>query len=196
MFTASFFDNPIILLQGAFVGFIFGFLLQKGNVANFDTIIGQFILKDFTVLKIIFSAILVGSFGLYSMEYFDLIDPIIATHNTIGNVLIGGLIFGIGISLLGYCPGTCVAAAGQGAKDAIWGILGMILGTAIFAELYEIIIQIIPTILDLGNLTLATLIGVNPFLIILGLIAFALLLFYFLVLLLLFFIIKNEAKIL
>jgi len=63
MFTASFFDNPIILLQGAFVGFIFGFLLQKGNVANFDTIIGQFILKDFTVLKIIFSAILVGSFG-------------------------------------------------------------------------------------------------------------------------------------
>ena len=47
-----------------------------------------------------------------------------------------GLIFGIGWGLLGYCPGTSAGALGEGRWDAVWGILGMLAGAAIYAEAY------------------------------------------------------------
>ena len=59
------FENYTVILQGLIVGFIFGFLLQKGRVSRFNVIVGQLMLKDFTMLKIILSAIVVGSIGFH-----------------------------------------------------------------------------------------------------------------------------------
>jgi hypothetical protein len=49
---------------------------------------------------------------------------------------VGGLIFGLGMALLGYCPGTGVAAMGEGSRHARWGFAGMILGAAAFAAAF------------------------------------------------------------
>jgi hypothetical protein len=49
---------------------------------------------------------------------------------------VGGLIFGVGMALLGYCPGTGVAAMGEGSRHARWGFAGMILGAAAFAAVF------------------------------------------------------------
>jgi len=126
-------DNPIILIQGALTGFLFGFLLQKGAVSRFNRIVGQLLLRDFTVLKIILTAIVVGGIGVYAMWYAEIIPTLYLKALPHWGIITGGVIFGIGMATLGYCPGTCIAAAGQGSKDALSGIGGMIFGALIYS---------------------------------------------------------------
>ena len=150
----NFFANPTTILMGGVTGFLFGFLLQKGGVTRFSVIVGQFLLKDFTVLKIMLTAIVVGSVGIYGMLAlgFDIGLHIKATA-LLGNAL-GGLIFGAGMAVLGYCPGTAVAAIGEGSRHAVPGVLGMIVGAGLYAEVYP---WIKANILNIGNLGKATL---------------------------------------
>ena len=55
------------LFWGFLFGIIFGFLLQKGGVTKYDVIIGQLLLTDFTVLKIMLTAVITGMIGIYFM---------------------------------------------------------------------------------------------------------------------------------
>ena len=130
------FASPWILVQGALIGFIFGFLLQKARLTQFSTIVGQFIFKDFTILKVIMTAIVVGGTGIYAMLNFGLLSKLFLENNSVLGVVIGGLVMGGGMALLGYCPGSCTAAAGQGSGDAWWGIVGMITGVFLYARVY------------------------------------------------------------
>ncbi len=124
------------LLLGLVMGVIFGFLLQKGGVAKYDVIMGQLLLKDFTVIKIILSAVVVGMIGIYLMKGMGMVE-LHPKPGSVGMTLVGGLIFGIGFALLGYCPGTISAAIGQGNLDALLGgLVGILLGSGIFAHLY------------------------------------------------------------
>lgn len=118
---------------GLLIGFVFGFLLQKGQVGKFRTIVGQFQLRDFTVLKTMLTAVLVGGIGVYILKGAGLTSLHVKPLQ-IGAVVVGGLIFGVGMAALGYCPGTAVVAAGQGSGRAWWGILGMLAGAAVYAE--------------------------------------------------------------
>ena len=150
----NFFANPTTILMGGVTGFLFGFLLQKGGVTRFSVIVGQFLLKDFTVLKIMLTAIVVGSVGIYGMRAlgFD-IDLHIKAPALLGNAL-GGLIFGAGMAVLGYCPGTAVAAIGEGSRHAVPGVIGMIVGAGLYAEVYP---WVKANILNIGNIGKATL---------------------------------------
>lgn len=164
----NFFAEPRILIQGALTGFVFGFLLQKGGVTRFSVILGQFLLKDFTVLKIMLTAILVGGTGIYGMRAMG---GDVALHiknaTLVGNVL-GGLIFGAGMALLGYCPGTGVAALGDGSRHAIFGVLGMLVGAAVYAEAYPWMKSEVLGMVDMGKATLPTLSGQSPWWFIVG----------------------------
>ncbi|GAA5263464.1 DUF6691 family protein [Methanocalculus sp. MC3] len=123
------------VLLGLLFGIIFGFLLQKGGVATYDVILGQLLLTDFTVVKIMMTAILVGMIGVYVMKAAGLVH----LHTKLGSAgatIIGGLIFGAGFAVLGYCPGTAAAAVGSGALDALVGMIGIVIGAGIFARLY------------------------------------------------------------
>ncbi|NIN68518.1 MAG: YeeE/YedE family protein, partial [Anaerolineae bacterium] len=136
MFDTSFFADPTTLLLGALTGLIFGFLLRKGGLTRFNVIVGQFLLEDFTVLKVMLTAIVIGSTGIYGMFQLGLIDGLhVKAAHLVANAL-GGLIFGAGMAILGYCPGTGVAALGNGSRDAIAGVAGMLFGAALYAEVY------------------------------------------------------------
>lgn len=115
-------------------GFLFGFLLRKGNVVRFDVIVGQLLLKDFTVMKVIMTAIVVGGFSIYSLDAFGLVPMFRLTKIPMLFSAMGGGIFALGMSLSGYCPGTMIAAIADGAKDMIWGLLGMVIGAILYAE--------------------------------------------------------------
>jgi hypothetical protein len=121
------------LLQGALFGVIFGFLLQKGGVAKYHILLGVLLLEDFTVVKVMLTAIIVGSVGVFSMHAMGLVKLHIKPTRYAANI-IGGLLFGVGFALLGYCPGTGAAALGQGNWDAIAGVLGLMAGSYLFAE--------------------------------------------------------------
>ena len=162
MFETSFFADPTTLMLGALTGLLFGFLLQKGGVTRFDVIVGQFLLRDFTVAKVMLTAIVVGGVGVYGMLALGMIDVlhVKATH-LLANAA-GGLIFGIGMAVLGYCPGTGVAAIGDGSRHAVPGVLGMVLGAALFAETYPWLAAHVLPWGELGKETAVTATGLSP----------------------------------
>ena len=94
----------------------------------------------------------------------------------LGNAL-GGLIFGIGMALLGYCPGTGIAAIGDGSRHAIIGVLGMIVGAGIYAEVHPWMQSKILGIGDYGKTTLADAAGISPWWFILALVIIAIIVF-------------------
>lgn len=123
--------------MGLMIGIAFGFLLHKGGVTNFDIIISQLMLRDFTVLKIILSAVIVSMLGISYLYPKKIID-LQVKRGSIRNAVIGGLIFGIGFALLGLCPGTIAGAVGNGHLDALFGgITGILLGSFIYAVFHQ-----------------------------------------------------------
>lgn len=130
-------NNKRTLSQGLIIGIIFGFLLHKGGVTKYDVIVGQLRLTDNTVIKIIFTAIFVTMLAI-SYFYPKGLLSIEVKSGSIKNAVIGGLLFGVGFGLLGYCPGTIARAIGSGSLDALTGgLVGIILGTVIYAKLYS-----------------------------------------------------------
>jgi uncharacterized membrane protein YqhA len=91
------------ILLGLLFGIAFGFLLQKGGATDYNVIIGQLLLTDFTVLKLMLSAVIVGMIGFHMLRHFGYVQSH-AAEGSIGSNVIGGLIFGVGFALLGYCP--------------------------------------------------------------------------------------------
>ena len=134
-------------------GALFGAILQYAGLNRFNTISGQALAKDFTVAKAILMAIGVGAIlinleiGLDLASYHS--KPLI-----LGGVILGGIIFGSGMAILGYCPGTLPVSAGEGSVDAMIGIIGGLFGGFI----YTILLPFFKGILgpDLGNITLKT----------------------------------------
>jgi uncharacterized membrane protein YedE/YeeE len=125
--------KPKKLAQAILFGFIFGFLLQKGGVAKFHILVGQLILQDFTVAKVMLTAILVGMVGITFLNSNAKVNLHIKPTKLASNI-IGGLIFGFGFALLGYCPGTGAAALGEGNWDTLFGMAGLVAGSYLFAE--------------------------------------------------------------
>ena len=122
------------LIAGAVFGLAFGFLLQKGGVGKYPVLIGQLLLQDFTVAKVMLVAIVVGMLGIFPLHHFAKVN-LHVKPTRIGANIIGGLVFGVGFALMGYCPGTGAAALGQGSWDALFGMAGLIAGSWMFAEL-------------------------------------------------------------
>lgn len=157
------FDSPYKLGLGLLTGVVFGFLLQKGRVAKFEVIVGQFLLKDWTVVKTMGTAVIVGAIGVYALVAADMASLHIKPA-LLGGVLFGGLCFGVGMATLGYCPGTSVAACGEGRRDAMVGVLGMFAGAALFVAIFPVLEPIIQGLGDLGKVTLPDITKTSPWL--------------------------------
>jgi uncharacterized membrane protein YedE/YeeE len=146
----------IILL----LGFLFGAILQNAKLNRYDTISGMATLENFAVAKAIAVAIGVGAviiaieidLGLASYH----IKPIL-----LGGIAFGGIIFGVGMAILGYCPGTLPVSLGEGSVDALIGIIGGLVSGFI----YTLVVPSVQSILgpDLGSISLYTLIGQHHF---------------------------------
>ena len=154
-----------ILVNGLITGIFFGFLLQKGRVVRYDKQIGALRLMDMTIVKFFFSAILTGMVGVAVLHHFGMARPLILPANIGANVA-GGLIFGIGWAIIGYCPGTSVGALGEGRIDALWGIFGMFAGAALFAEIYPFMSETILQWGEQGSITLPQVLGINDWVVI------------------------------
>jgi len=154
------------LLSGLVTGIFFGFFLQKGQALKYDKQMGMLRLKDFTILKLMLSAILVGMAGIFF--FVDMGFAKLSLKPTVlGPNIMGGLIFGLGWGMLGYCPGTAVGATGEGRLDAFWGgVLGMLAGAGIFAEIYSLIKDNLLKWGDLGKLSIPDVVGANHWIII------------------------------
>lgn len=125
---------PTKIFLALIAGLIFGFLLQKGGAAKFHILIGQLLVQDWTVAKIMLSAIVVGMLGIYPLHRAAKINLHLKPTRLFANIA-GGLVFGAGFAFIGYCPGTAAAALGQGNWDALFGMSGLVLGSYLYAEM-------------------------------------------------------------
>ncbi len=155
----------MMILYGLITGIFFGFLLQKARVIRYDKQLGALRLIDMTIVKFMLSTVLVAMVGTYLLKDLGLVKLSIKS-TILGSVILGGLIFGMGWGLLGYCPGTSAGALGEGRFDAIWGILGMLLGAALYAEAYPGMKKTVLTWGDLGKITFPQIFGLNHWIII------------------------------
>lgn len=167
------------LLLGLISGIIFGFLLQKGQVTKYGVIMGTFLFTDLTVVKVMFSAVVVGAIGIGFLEGRGRVQLRIK-EAALGRNIVGGIIFGVGFALLGYCPGTGWGAVGQGSLDALFGgVLGMLVGGALFAESYGFLKRNVWGWGNVGAATLPQMMNKSPWTVIGGLTLFVLALFVF-----------------
>jgi uncharacterized membrane protein YedE/YeeE len=158
-----------LLVSGLISGVLFGFLLQKARVIRYDKQIGALRLIDMTIVKFVLSAVIVAIVGIHIIHLLGIAKPLILPTR-LGANIIGGLIFGIGWGLLGYCPGTSLGALGEGRYDSLWGIIGMIAGAGLFAEAFPKMNQTIFSWGQMGSVTIPQVLGVNPWVVIIAMI--------------------------
>lgn len=148
------------LMYGLITGFLFGFLLQKGRVLRFEKQINALLFKDLTIIKFMLSSVAVAMAGTYLLVDLELAKLSIKA-TVLGANIIGGLLFGLGWGVLGYCPGTSIGAVAEGRWDALWGVLGMLAGAALYAEAFPAMKTTILTWGAMGKVTLPQLLGIN-----------------------------------
>ena len=130
----------MMALAGLLTGIIMGVCLYFAKMLKYDEQVGSMIFKKMTLLKFYMAAQLTSLVSLSVLRVFGLISVSFGAFNWL-NAIIGGLIFGIGWGTLGYCPGTCSGVIGTGKVDGIFGALGILVGSLIFAFFYPLVAE-------------------------------------------------------
>lgn len=113
-------------------GIAFGFILQRVGAFEYKNILNTLRLKDMMIAKFMFLSVGVTAIGVFSLRALGFISLDMISFNVVGTLL-GGLIFGVGFAVTGYCPGTSIGAWAEGKKDAAYVVLGGMLGVLVFA---------------------------------------------------------------
>ena len=145
-----------VLFLGLITGIAFGFVIFKYGASRYENILNMLRLKDFGLLKFMMTAVMVASVGIFLIDGVIYIAPAQMLR-----LAAGGLIFGVGFALLGACPGTVLVSFGEGKKDSWYGILGGLLGTAVYAHIYPAMDKMFIAPVNLGNMTVHSLLGVS-----------------------------------
>ena len=166
--TAPFVMSNGLSLGLAFLfGTLFGLSLERSGLGDPHKLTGVFYLRDFAVPKVMFTAIVVASTGLYLLSDLGLLDleQVYFIPTFFWPQLAGGALFGIGFVVSGYCPGTAVAGLASGRLDALVALAGVSLGSLLFAVVYPAIEGFYLSS-DMGTATLQQLLGVNHWIVI------------------------------
>jgi uncharacterized membrane protein YedE/YeeE len=141
LYKFGWFDFAYSLQLAGLIGFCFGLLLERAGFGNPKKLVAVFFLKDFAVLKVMFTAIVVCVVGLLYFSVFGWIDlsRVYLLPTFLWPQMVAGFILGVGFVVGGYCPTTSVVATVSGRLDGLIFVGGMILGSLIFAELFPLL---------------------------------------------------------
>lgn len=126
------------LIFALMVGVAFGFFLERAGLGSAKKLSAQFYLKDLTVFKMMFTAIITAMLGVFWLNWLGVLhaDMIYLTPTYVWPQVIGGLVFGVGFIIGGYCPGTSCVASSTGSLDGFTNVLGLLFGILLFGEVY------------------------------------------------------------
>jgi rhodanese-related sulfurtransferase len=118
------------------IGFAFGYVLEISGFAISTRLAAQFYLKDMTVLKVMFTAIIVAMVLIFAATGLGLLDYNLIWVNPtyLWPGIVGGLIMGVGFIIGGFCPGTSLVSAATLKIDGIFFALGGLFGIFLFGE--------------------------------------------------------------
>ena len=131
------------LAIAVFIGIAFGFVLERAGFGRANKLAAQFYLRDMTVFKVMFSAIVTAMLGLVIAGSAGLVNlreisESIVSFTYVWPMLVGGLLLGAGFIISGYCPGTSIVAGASGNIDGVFAFGGVVTGTFIYSELLQI----------------------------------------------------------
>ena len=131
--------NIVDVMSGLLLGLAFGVVLENAGFGSPCKLTAQFRLTDWSVFKVMFTAIVFTSVGLMVSQWAGWIsmDNVFVPPALLGAAAIGGALVGAGFAVGGYCPGTSVVAVMSGRLDAIVFLVGLVVGTVVFAGAYE-----------------------------------------------------------
>lgn len=143
------------LLYGLLTGIVMGVLIQRVQASSPKMIVKNLRLENLSIIKFMALTIAVSAPLSYALSaWLPMHFSIKPTHL---GVLVGGLIFGVGFAVAGYCPGTCMVGAGEGRKDARFTILGGLAGALAFTLAFPMLDRLFIQPLSMGAVTLADL---------------------------------------
>ena len=149
------------LLYGLLVGIAMGALIQRVGASSPRMILASLRLKDLTVIKFMATTIGVATIVTYLLNLGMPMHLDVKPTYVLG-VAVGGLIFGAGFALSGYCPGTCVVGIAEGRRDGFVALLGGVVGAVLFTLVYRVIEAPLIKPLSYGRITWADVLGAPP----------------------------------
>ena len=159
---APLFDAPASVLAIP-VGVAFGATLERAGLGSARTIADQLTARDFTVLKVMFSAIVTAMLGIFwasRLGWLDLSRVAIPQTDIVPRI-VGAVLFGAGFAIASLCPGTACVSAATGTRDGLAAIGGLIAGTLV-TSLFWTQLGIVAERAPRDGATLPPDIGVSP----------------------------------
>ena len=141
-------------LAAMVIGLLFGFALERAGFGSSRKLAGIFYLRDMTVLKVMFTALISAMLGLslvVVLGWIDLESQVYLLPTLYAAQVLGGLIFGVGFVLSGWCPGTAAVGVASGKLDALLFLVGVVIGAILYNETYGLT----DSLLDGGQVLLA-----------------------------------------
>jgi len=161
LFSLELLNTPAGFLAAGLIGLLFGFFLEQAGFGSSRKLTGIFYLKDMAVLKVMFTAIVVALVGYRYLLAFGWLRAadVYVMPTYWGAAVVGGILFGVGFVMGGWCPGTAVVGLASAKLDALVFLVGAVLGGIFFNELYNAV-EPIYNGLCAGPVTLADSLGI------------------------------------
>lgn len=160
LYSTGWIGEEASLIFALAIGIAFGFFLERAGLGSAKKLAAQFYGKDLTVFKMMFTAIITAMIGAFWLNYFGFLqlELVYLTPTHIAPQVIGGLVFGVGFIVGGYCPGTSCVASSTGSLDGLVNVFGMFVGILLFGELFPFL-EAFYNSTSLGQITLVEYLG-------------------------------------
>ncbi|MDD5705801.1 MAG: rhodanese-like domain-containing protein [Kiritimatiellae bacterium] len=144
LFAGNLLDTSAGLLAAGIVGLFFGWFLEQAGFGSSRRLAGIFYLRDMSVVKVMFTAVVTAMVGLQYLTAWGLVAPtdLYVLDTYWGAQAVGGVLFGIGFVMGGWCPGTALAGLAARKWDALVFLVGALLGSMLFNETFGIVLPL------------------------------------------------------
>ena len=146
------------ILLGLFSGIAFGFIIQRVGATDPNRMTRAHLMLDGDIPRFMLAAVALSAVGLFGLQAVGVGRTMVLPTSLVATGL-AAIIFGIGWGLSGYCPGTTWAAVGEGRLDALFALLGGLVGAGLFAHLHEWLIPLLYDPTNLGQITITNAVG-------------------------------------
>ena len=160
LFTTGALNGNENYLYALFIGIMFGFILERAGFGTSNHIAPVFYFKNLRVSQVMVSAILTTATLLTISVYYGILDfnQIFIPTTYIWPYVVGGVLFGLGMVMSGWCPGTAAVGFATGKLDAAVFLLGVMVGMSIYFDEFDLIASFANSS-NAGRLTIDKLVG-------------------------------------
>ena len=144
LFAQNALQTSVGFMASGLIGILFGFFLEQAGFGSSRRLTGIFYLRDMAVLKVMFTAVVVAGVGyryLIAMGWLSPEQIYLMDTYWLGQA-VGGLIFGVGFVMGGWCPGTAMVGMASAKIDAMIFLLGVLVGSILFNEIFDLILPV------------------------------------------------------